>query len=91
MMFSRWVPAAGYNRQHQQDSAGDVRLLGGAIADVGQSRRQRPDSIQRLNLQTLLTVLKRRVQEDSHPDDLVSLSCEQAIGNDCSLTGYGPS
>jgi hypothetical protein len=68
-----------------------VRLLGRAIADVGQSRRLRPDSVQRLNLQTFLTVLKRRVQEDSHPDDFVSLSYEQATGNDCSLTGYGPS
>jgi hypothetical protein len=67
-----------------------VRLLGRAITDVGQSRRLRPDSIQRLNLQTFLTVLKRRVQEDSHPDDFVSLSYEQAIGNACSLTGYGP-
>ena len=61
------------------------------LPTVGQSRRLRPDSIQRLNLQTFLTVLKRRVQEDSHPDDFVSLSYEQAIGNDCSLTGYGPS
>jgi hypothetical protein len=33
----------------------------------------------------------RRVQEDSHPDDFVALSYEQAIGNACSLTGYGPS
>ena len=44
------------------------------------------DPVQRLNLQTFLTVLLRRVQEDSHPDDFVALFYEQAIGNDWSLT-----
>lgn len=91
MMFSRWVPAAGCSGHISKTPPGDVRLLGRAIADVGQSRRLRPHSVQRLNLQTFLTVLLRRVQEDSHPDDFVSLSREQAIANDWSLTGYGPS
>jgi hypothetical protein len=90
VIFERWVPTAGYNGRVNKTPPGDVRLLRRAITYVGQSRRLRPNSVQRLDLQTYLTVLLHRVQENTDPHDFVALAYEQSIGNDCSLIGYGP-
>ena len=89
VIFQRWVPTAGYNGHINKTLPGDVRLLRRAIADVDRSRLVRPRSRQRLNLKTYLTVLLHRVQEDENPKDLIALAYEEAIGNDCSLIGYG--
>ena len=73
VMFNRWVPTAGYNGRINKTPPGDVRLLRRAITLVGQSRRLRPHSVQRLNLQTYLTVLPHRAQQDSRPNDFVAV------------------
>jgi hypothetical protein len=72
VIFERWVPTAGYNWHINKTPPGDLRLLRRAITLVGQSRRLRPHSVQRLNLQTYLTVLLHRVQENTDPNDFVA-------------------
>jgi hypothetical protein len=62
VIFKRWVPSAGYNGHINKSPPGDVRLLRRAITYVGQSRRLRPHSVQRLNPQTYMTVMLHRVR-----------------------------